>query len=317
MMKRIRFGFLVVAAVFAQHAFADANLNKPSPSPSPSDTVLNQPVATPFQSESCILSKTDPYDVGEVMHAGDYKGQCMHTEIRRPVVILSEDDQKITIANFYHDKAFWIAEMPKSGIDQVIFQIASFPASVPLIKFAHTQLRFIMKAGNTIKLTPQDTASKLAPTEIDQFNLVDQVTGPKGFDEFEATKGIGPNYGNVLRAMGSLDRAQEELGGNDDTTRQYLLNITDDEKVAAMVNGVYLSAKLGYGDIYKLLSENCTTTAFEILDKSITYKHHVKPFRTYIWNLRDPIEGPSIRALNKRQVIEKELETWNEETGLK
>jgi hypothetical protein len=303
MMKQIRFGFFVIAAVAAQHAFADAK--------------SNQPDAISYHSEACILSKTDPYDLGEVMHAGDYKGQCMNTSIRRPAVIISEDDQKITIGNFYHDNAYWIAEMPKTGIDQVIFQIASFPDSVPLVKFAHTQLRFVMKAGNTIKLTPQDTASKLAPTEIDQFNLVDQVTGPKGFDEFAATKGVGPNYGNVLRVMGSMDRAHEELGGNDDTTRQYLLNMNDEEKIAAMVNGVHLSANLGYDDIYKLLSENCTTTAFDILDRSIKYEHKVKPFKVYIWNLHDPIEGPSLRALKKRNIVEKELQTWNEETGLK
>jgi hypothetical protein len=312
MMKQIRLGFLVLAAVVAQHAFAD-----PSPSPSPSDVALNQPAATPYQSEACVLSKTDPYDLGEVMHAGDYKNQCMNTSIRRPAVIISEDDQKITIGNFYHAGTYWIAEMPKTGIDQVIFQIASFPDSVPLIKFAHTQLRFVMKAGNAIKLTPQDTASKLTPTEIDQFNLVDQVSGPKGLDEFEASKGLGPNYGNILRVMGSLDRAKEELGGADDTTRQYLLKMTDEEKTAAMINGVHLSASLGYDDIYKLFSENCTTTAFDILDRSIDYGHHVRPFKIYIWDIRDPIVGPSVRALKKRKIIDKEIQTWNEETGLK
>lgn len=296
MVKRIRFGFLVVAAVFAQHAFADANL---------------------FLSAACITSKTDPYDLGETVRAGAYKGQCMNTSIRRPAVILSEDDEKVTIANFYHDNTYWIAEMPKSGIDRVIFQIADFPDSVPLIKFSHTQLRFVMKTGVTIKLTPQDTASKLSPTEIDQFNLVDQVTGPKGEDEFSAAHAIGPNYGNVLRVMGSADRAKEELGGNDDTTAQYLLKMTDEEKIAAMVNGVHLSAQLGYDDVYKLFSENCTTTAFEILDKSIHYGHHVSPFKVYFWDIHDPITGPSLRALKKRKIIDRELETWNEETGLK
>ena len=138
----------------------------------------------------------------------------MNTTIRRPAVILSEDDSKITIANFYHYNAYWIAEMPKSGIDQVIFQIAAFPDSVPLISFAHTTASFFgdeARDGDR-KLMPQDTANKLAPTTIDQFSLVDQVTGPKGEDEFEADKGIGPTYGNVLRVMGSLDRAKEELG---------------------------------------------------------------------------------------------------------
>jgi len=303
MKKRIGLGFLVVAAsMFSQHLFADSVAN---------------PKVNSNQSETCITSKTDPYDLGELVRAGDNKGKCMNTSIRRPAVILSEDDTKIVIANFYHDDAYWIAEMPKTGIDQVIFQIAQFPDSVPFIEFSHTQLRFVMKAGETIKLTPQDTASKLAPTEIDQFNLVDQVTGPKGEDEFAAAHAIGPNYGNVLRVMGSSDRAKEELGGNDDTTRQYLLKMTDEEKLAAMINGVHVSAKLGYDDIYKLFSENCTTTAFDILDQSVTYEHKVKPFKVHFWQIHDPITGPSLSALKKRDLIDRELQTWNQETGLK
>jgi len=296
MSKRICLGLFMAAVIFAQHSFANT---------------------TSYQSDACILSKTDPYDLGEVMREGDYKGQCMNTSLRRPAVILSEDDAKITIANFFHAGTFWIAEIPKSGVDQVIFQIASFPESVPLIKFAHNQLRFVMKSGITIKLTPQDTASKLAPTEIDQLNFVDQPTGPKGLDEYEGSKGLSPTYGNMLRVMGTIDRAHEELGGNDDTTRQFLLKMTDDEKNLALINGVRLSAKLGYDDIYRLFSENCMTTAFDILDQSVTYKKHVKAFKQRLWDIHDPVVGPSIRALKKRDLIDKEIETWNEETGLK
>ena len=75
-------------------------------------------------------------------------------------MILSEDDSEIKIANFYHNKTYWIAEIPKTGVDQVIFQIASFPFPAPGVKVAHTQLRFVMKAGVTIKLTPQDAESE-------------------------------------------------------------------------------------------------------------------------------------------------------------
>lgn len=315
MKKQIHFGFMIVVAAMATHAFADA-----SPSPTPSVTSSS----SGGLSESCILDKSDPYDVGPVMIEGPFKGQCINTTIRRPAVILSEDESNIVIANFFHDNAYWIAEMPKSGIDEVIFQIAAFPDPVPLIHFAHTQLRFVMKQGIAIKLTPQDRDSKLAPTTIDQFSLVDQVSGPKGNDEFSADKGLGPTYGNILRVMGSEDRAKEELGSADpktgksqDLTRQFLLKMTDDEKIAAMVNGVHLSASLGYTDIYDIFKENCTTTAFEILDSSIKYKRHVHKFKIYPWNILDPIAGPSLHALKKRKIIERELETWNEETGLR
>jgi hypothetical protein len=346
MMKRIRLGFLVVATVCAQHAFADAAQAPPTavakqfgdqtveanqaPAPSINDMASPTPSesaaadSSQFTSEKCIIDKNDQYDIGEVMRAGVYKAQCMDISVKRPAIILSEDDSKITIANFYHEGTFWIAEMPKSGVDQVIFQIADFPDPVPLISFAHTQLRFIMKPGMSIKLTPQDTGSKLAPTEIDQVNLVDQVSGPKNEDDFIASKGLGPTYGNILRVMGSMDRAKEELGSFDkktgkseDLTRQYLLKMTDQEKDTALVNGIRLSAKLGYSDIYHLFKENCTTTAFAILDDSIKYPHHVGKFKIHPWEILDPIAGPSLSALRKRKLIDKEIETWNEETGLR
>jgi hypothetical protein len=357
MMKRIRFGFFVVTAAFAQHAFA-APISAPSPipssipsaMPSPAPSMVSQAAniieasddesenelqdliksdststaPSESDSEACIINKADPYDVGPVMLKGPYKDQCIDISIKRPAVILSEDDSKITIANFYHAGAYWIAEMPKAGIDQVIFQIASFPDSVPLISFAHTQLRFVMKEGMSVKLTPQDSASKLAATEITEFSFVDQVSGPKGEDDFDASKGLGPAYGNILRVMASEDRAKEELGGYDkktgkstDLTRQYLLKMTDDEKIAAMINGVHLSAKLGYTDIYQLFKDNCTTTAFTILDESVKYSHHVGEFKIHPWNVLNPIAGPSLSALKKRKLIDRELETWNEETGLR
>jgi hypothetical protein len=302
-MKRIHFGFLVVAAVVAQHAFADASAGENT---------------SRYLSGACITSKTDAYDIGETMHEGDFKGQCMDVSARRPVVILSEDDDKIVIANFYHNKTYWTAEIPKSGVDQVIVQVASFPFPLPGVKFAHAQFRFVMKSGLSIKLTPQDSASKLAPTELDQFNLVDQPSTPKGLqDDYNPLKGAKSTYGNVLRAVGTVDRAHEELGGNDDTTRQFLLKMTDEERVAVMINGLHLSAKLGYDDTFKLFSENCTTTAFEILDESIKYERHVHKYKMATWDLHDPIAGPAIHALKERKLIEKELETWNEEMGLK
>ena len=99
----------------------------------------------------------------------------------------------------------------------------------------------------------------------------------------------------MLRVMGTVDRAHEELGGNDDMTRQFLLKMTDDQKDAALINGIHLSAKLGYDDIYKLFSENCTSISY-ILDASMDYPFHVRRFEIRPWHLRDPIIGPSIRA---------------------
>jgi hypothetical protein len=303
MTKTIRLGLLVLATVFGTHAFAADFAGENN---------------SKFLSDSCITSKTDAYDIGETMHQGAWKGKCMDVSNHRPVVLISEDDQKVTFANFYHDSAFWIAEVPKSGVDYVIFQIANFGFPIPGVKFAHDQLRFVMKPGVSIKLTPQDSASKLAPTEVKDMIFDDQPSAPKGLqDDYNPIKGIESSYGNVLRAMGASDREKEELGGKDDTTRQFLLNLTDDEKNGALLNAIDLSAQLGYDRIFTLSKLNCTTTAFEILDDSVDYGHHVKPFKMDLWDIHDPIIGPSIKALKKRNLIEKELETWNLETGLK
>lgn len=265
----------------------------------------------------CIVDKNDPYDVGIVMEHGAWEGVCMDYLDRRPVIILSEDDQKITFANFFHDKHFWIAEMPKNGVDQVIFQIAKFAGGPLGMKLAHTQLRIKMKAGSPIKLTPQDQTVGLSPTEITDIVVPDQVTAPNPLeDTFYFMKILSHSYGNFMRVMGASDRAREELVGPDTETRQYLLKITDEEKNAVLINAVHMSNKLSTTDQYQVLDENCTTVTFKILDQSIDYGKHVRKFKIYIWNFFDPIIGPSLRALKKRNIIDRELDTWNDETGL-
>ena len=87
MMKRISLGIFVVAAVLTQQALADAT---PSPSPS-SDQIQNTTAVSAdddgesmnrYLSEACIVDKSDPYDIGETMHKGAFKGQCMDISSR-------------------------------------------------------------------------------------------------------------------------------------------------------------------------------------------------------------------------------------------
>jgi hypothetical protein len=267
-------------------------------------------------SPDCIVDKNDPYDTGPMMLKGPFKGQCMNLALHRPVLLVSEDDSAITVANFYHANHFWLAKVPKQGVDQIIFQIASFKESIPLIKFDHTQLRFVMKSGVTIHLTTQETGSTIPDMDISDFTLVDQIMGVDPEYSYDPVKGLKSAYGNVMRLVGSDDRAEEEMVGADNAStvvRQFVLKMSDADKDSVLLNGIRLADQLGYNDIYKLFSENCTTVIFKVLDQSVTYEKHVRKFKIHFWNILDPIGGPSIRALDKRGIVDSEINTWNKE----
>lgn len=124
-------------------------------------------------------------------------------------------------------------------------------------------------------------------------------------------------YGNVLRVMGTLDRAQEELGNEGDLTRQFILKMTDAQKNRALIEGLFLSSRMQLKDQYNLINDNCTTVAFRILDSALQVEDQTKPVTVKLRYVLNPIEAPALKALNDRALIDRELQSFNEETGLR
>jgi hypothetical protein len=87
---------------------------------------------------------------------------------------------------------------------------------------------------------------------------------------------------------------------------QYLeLALPESVKNKTLSVAIHESEKRGYSYVYNLKNTNCTTGVFDILDASMDHAKPIKKFRQSLLHLKDPVAGPSIKALLERGAIYK------------
>ncbi len=267
---------------------------------------------------ACPVDANDPYAVAAKVPAGKYKGMCLDIKTKRSVQILENNSAYMVVTNFYHDNRWWTARVPKDGIKDTIFQIALFETSVPFIVAAHTQIRMIFDSQNPVVLVPQNLEDQKAG--VSSLALTDVVysveyIAPPGVS-YSLLKGQFNKLGIVGRFLSMKSRAAEELKGDSkEIIKQIPLDLSSSEKSAFLENAMLQSERMGLKEMYNTVQKNCTTELFTILDDSIKYSGRVQPFGIYIFDILNPIEKPSIKALTERRIIDKTrtLPTLNDE----
>ena len=252
------------------------------------------------QAPACRIDLKDKYDIGYSLDHGKYKTQCLDMARKRPAIILSEDSQTITIANFYHEKKFWLAQIPKTGVDQAIFQIVRFSTGIPFVIASHTQIRFKMKPGAELRLTTQNGSGE--QTTISDFIFSVEYTAPLGVP-YNVIEAQFNNVGMVARILSTKARMLEELDGSGNTVQQLPMRLDSRAADQIMVSGIHRSYQLGTLQMYNTFSRNCANEAFNLLDKNLLYFHKISPFKISIFELNDPSGQPSIDALWDRGLI--------------
>lgn len=258
-------------------------------------------VASAGQSKACRVDFKDPFDVGYAMSVGKYKSKCLDMSRKRPVEMLYQDSQFMQVGNFYHDKKFWIAKIPKAGVDQAIFQIVRFGTSIPIITAAHTQIRFKMKPGAEILLVSQDGGMQSSKVSDLIFSV--EYTAPKGVP-YDIIQGEINNLGIVGRVLSTKARMLEELDGSGDVIQQLPLRISSEAADQILIAAVHRSQTLGTLQTYNTLKHNCTTELFDIIDSQLIYSKKIKKFKVNLLNVTDPVAKPSIKALKLRGLID-------------
>ena len=82
---------------------------------SQSSLVTTEASAPVIDHSKCIFLG-DAYEPKARLAAGSHKGECVETRYARSVVELPGSSTTIKIANFTHNKEFWIAEIPRYGV---------------------------------------------------------------------------------------------------------------------------------------------------------------------------------------------------------
>lgn len=251
---------------------------------------------------SCKVNPKDPYEQGFRMPNGLHEGQCMDISSKRSPEIISEDKNKIVIANFRHGDRWWKAEIPKEAVDQAIFQMAKF--SVLGMQAAHSQIRFVMKPGMKVKLTAQNDSEGPAKTVLLNDLVYSVEYGAPAGVPYGGVAGLTYNFQSIGIMKSTENAMKEKLGDPNGEIMQYKLKGGPELASTILETSIRNSAETGYKESYNTKSLNCTTEAFDRIDESLqkTTGKKFEPFRTgHIW---DMIIGPSTKALKARALID-------------
>jgi hypothetical protein len=254
---------------------------------------------------ACQENSKDPNDLGYRFTDNSqlYKGQCVDGSRFRPIKNLVVTSTTATFDNYGHDRKFWKAELPleKTKIAAVYFHVQRFPVVEGVIA-AHTEMRFVFKGKDGVKLTQ---GSSVQATN-DDILISFEAAFPKKVS-YNFALGAFPNYARVAKIMSTSQKQSDSTA----TMEQYELNLSPDEMIDLLKSTLEYSAKIGIEEFYNTLRPNCTTEAFDMIDLLPRFKGKFPPFLTMI--SPDPIAGPSIEALQKRQLIKQRVQDYADE----
>lgn len=211
----------------------------------------------------------DIYEQKVLLPSGTHKGECADTTSARSVIWdltgFPQNADRLIVANISHDNTFWIAEFPRDGIEDVIFQMERFQAAVPA---AHTQVRLRFKENSRVKLTNQFDASKTV--YLRDFVLSVEALGQKGWT-YDILRGMKNDYLAVYRIT-SLDVKYDWMVTQQKhEVIQWPLKISQTDKQKILPAYLNLANREQMATNYHTLLKNCTNQLFRILDSALDY----------------------------------------------
>ncbi len=262
---------------------------------------------------NCVSHAHDPFEPRTRMSQGPEKGLCINSDFRRSATILNSSEaaryfpsrkDSIVIANFSHQKKFWIAQIPVKRIKRMILQTQFFPIGPTAlgIEISHVQFRFDFEAGTQIDLLSQDAAAPVRSTSIKHVILTVENVGPHG-EKFDFMKGMKGYFNLVYRAVSLEDKYNWMIKEQGHRVTQHQLKVTPQEAQKIFMEGMKRGTKRQSRTIYHSLNQSCSTELVKILKATLGTWDSVMSFYP---NLILPI-------LQNRGLILKELPTLNQE----
>ncbi|MEC9072764.1 MAG: DUF4105 domain-containing protein [Myxococcota bacterium] len=236
-------------------------------------------IAPVFDPVLCAYDREDPYEPGARFSKGPWIGECLDTEKRRPVHVLSAPSEKsanLELANVFHDGGFWYADIPTDAVYEVYFQLEYFPAVVPA---GHTQIRIEFLEPVTLTGHSSWNLGRVTST----YNLVISAEAvPRVGDSYDLIKGMQDHFGLVYRVTTLAARYESMIIEQDHHVEQWRLQMTEEEKAELLVFYAYESEALGLEETYHTLFRNCTNELVRNIDGVVQYTagEHIKKFLT-------------------------------------
>jgi hypothetical protein len=229
-------------------------------------------------------------------------GRELDLSERRPVVDLSGTvfEQKYgregshLIANFYHGGRFFIARLPKDGVKSINFQLNYFPPRIPVLKMyfaAHALLRFEMNPDQPIELVaemPDELRLETlrAASQQDRVNLLPfeteattirlknigvsaeaQWTKDDRHQAYDLVRGALGNFVQIIRFVSMQERFENFFAAGDPVTQIDFQVEDPDKRSAILLEAIKASQSDGIKKLYDTFWFNCTTRAFDIVQK--------------------------------------------------
>ncbi len=235
---------------------------------------------------------------------GSFKDQLVDQSLKRPIQFIPEleTDTSYYVSQFYNQKQFWIAEVPKKNVHKVIFQLALFKGPLGYT-LAHGQYRFINNKPVTLYRIKN---GHITTTETKDFIFTVQAALPKG-ESYNAKDAFLGNYKLVSRIANTFDRAQlEEINDGDIVTQYQLKTLNQNQRDLLLKNAVKYSDKNLLNSNYVATSENCISIAFDILDTTLKLdmSRVTLTVENFLLNGKSPNEKMALDALIERGLLD-------------
>jgi len=224
----------------------------------------------------CVFDDSDPFEPRERIPTGPNKGRCYDTRQIRPVVRLDAAEaalyggpgvDELVLANVFHDGTFWVAHVPRSDVENVVFQLEYFPAIVPA---GHTQMRIRFRADAPVRLFGQTVENAGETHTLRDLVLSVEAVGQPGY-RYDIVRGVLDNFGTAYRVTSLAAKLDHMVVQNNRTVEQWELATTPDERRRLVETYAQDSETRGMQTMYNTLFVNCTNEAIRILDLSIVY----------------------------------------------
>lgn len=229
------------------------------------------------QSNKCIdstISPEDKYYIPAQAPGGKYEGECLEISQRRNFQVINDKStSSIKIANFFHNERFWVAELPSlDKISRAVFQIEYF---FPEFIAAHTQMRFDLKKGSSLKLTAQDGSKDTLA--LNNFIISFEAVRRVGHPSYGLIKGFKGHFTMGARIFSLQTAYKKFVVDQQHNNDQIVLDFNQDERIDLLKDLLKLgNDNTNYVEIYDTLKNNCTTKLYEAIEtvrptKKISY----------------------------------------------
>lgn len=253
----------------------------------------------------------------------NHYGEPLDLSERRPMVNVQESvfgtkyskpGSKL-FSNFYHNGRFYLARVPDRGVRNTYFQLSYFPPQVAgRYIAAHSLLRFEMEQNSPIELVaPMPTAEELAllaaapesqragllpaeniiPIRNAAISAEAQWTKDDPKKAYDLQRGRRGAFTQIVRMVSMTERIEGALQSGNPAS-QIRLPLCNGEGDQVLAESLRTSQADGISKLYDTLWYNCTTLAFDILERSGTVSDQRLGFMRNFMQRRIPIIAPAI-----------------------